>query len=127
MLKFLIAFFLMVGVTEAGQLDALWIAPTTNTDGSPLQDLSLYRVYWRIGAPPCPGPIFVVKPSPTTTPLPNSTLTVNIPGLVQGTVYQASVTAVDLGGNESACSAVTSAPARPNPPTAPAASGIIFR
>lgn len=109
---------------EAGQLDATWEAPTTNTDGSQLTDLSLYRVYWST-ATPCPGPVFLVKPSPTTTPQPGATLIQHLPGLTQDTIYNVSVTAVDLIGNESGCSVASSKAARPNPPTAP--TSIIFR
>src|SRR6266508_3605148 len=42
----LLAAVLLVGPAESGVLDASWVAPTTNTDGSPLTDLASYRVYY---------------------------------------------------------------------------------
>src|SRR5439155_21256525 len=43
---------------EPGILDVSWIAPTTNSDGSPMTDLASYRVYYGASNPPCPGPSF---------------------------------------------------------------------
>lgn len=102
--------------TLAGQLDATWTAPTTNTDGSALTDLSKYNVYVGISpAVPCPGTPAFNQISTTTTPAPNTTVgPVNIPGLITSTIYNVQVTAVDTSGNESPCSLMATATARPD-------------
>jgi hypothetical protein len=97
----------LVGLTataEAGILDASWTAPTTNTDGSFLTDLSSYRVYYGTSNSPCPGSTSVAVMSPTTS--------VRLTGLATGTEYFVSATAVDTEGNASACSGVARAVAR---------------
>src|SRR2546422_928501 len=88
----------------AGILDASWLAPTTNSDGSLLTDLAFYRVYYGTSSTPCPGPSFFQVAS--TTPSPPSGLTVSfrLTGLSSGTLYYVSVTAVDASNNESTCS-----------------------
>jgi hypothetical protein len=95
----------------AGVLDASWSAPTTNTDGSPLTDLSLYRVYYGLqsAGTPCPSGAFVPVPSPSATPGPGDTVGVRLTGLTSGTPYTVSVVAVDTAGNASACSAPANA------------------
>src|SRR5437870_3343123 len=98
----------LVGPAESGVLDASWVAPTTNTDGSPLTDLASYRMYYGTMTSSCPGPIFVPVASPTTSPGPNTAVTVRLKGLVSGTLYYVSVSAVDLSGQESACSIAAS-------------------
>src|SRR6059036_647890 len=55
----------------AGVLDASWMAPTTNTDGTALTDLVAYRVYYSTSGTPCPGSTFAQIASSTTTPPPN--------------------------------------------------------
>ncbi len=92
----------------AGVLDASWIAPSTNTDGSPLTDLGAYRIYYGAATSPCPGPSFFQVASSTTTPPPNQTVSFRLTGLATGTLYYVSVSAVDLSGNESACSLAAS-------------------
>src|SRR5881397_3957261 len=94
--------------TVAGVLDTSWRAPTTNTDGSALTDLASYRVYYSTSATPCPGPTFFSVGSSTTTPPPNQTVNFRLTGLTTGSTYNVSITAVDMGGNESACSAPAS-------------------
>src|SRR5213594_22899 len=94
--------------TVAGVLDTSWRAPTTNTDGSALTDLASYRVYYSTAATPCPGPTFFSVGSSTTTPPPNQTVNFRLTGLTTGSTYNVSITAVDMGGNESACSAPAS-------------------
>ena len=107
-----IAILLWASPGSAGLLDAAWTAPTTNTDGSTLTSLVSYRVYYGTSATPCPGPTFLTVASSTSSPASNDTATARLTGLVTGTPYFVAVTAVDSGGNESACSAVASAIAR---------------
>jgi hypothetical protein len=95
---------LVAGPGYTGVLDASWIAPTTNTDGSPLTDLASYRVYYGSATDPCPGSAFSQVASPTPSPGPNTTVSLRLTGLTTGTLYYVAVTAVDLFGNESACS-----------------------
>lgn len=102
----------MAGPGYAGVLDASWTAPTTNTDGSPLTDLAFYRVYYGSATAACPGPAFFQVASPTPSPLPDTIVSLRLTGLTSGTLYYVSVTAVDLSGNESACSVVASAVAQ---------------
>ena len=97
---------------RAGILDALWTAPTTNTDGSPLTDLASYRVYYGASSAPCPGAFFFQVASSTPSPPPNQTVTFRLTGVSAGTLYNVSVTAVDTSGNQSVCSTLASAIAR---------------
>ena len=97
---------------SAGILDASWTAPTTNADGTALTDLALYRVYYGTTASVCPGSTSISVVSPTPAPGANQTVATPITGLTAGTRYYTAVTAVDLGGNASGCSAVASAVAR---------------
>lgn len=119
-MRTLLALLLLVASAEAGQLDATWTAPTTNTDGSALTDLASYRVYYvqSTTANPCPGNQFSIMPSPTTTPAPNTRLTLHLPGLVDNAVYRVQVSAIDTSGAESACSGLATATSRPTIPTA---------
>jgi len=78
-----------------------WIAPTTNTDGTPLTDLALYYVYVSSTA----GQFTVVTatiPSPSTTPAPNTVIKwdCRTAGLTDGQKW-ATVKAVDTAGNPS--------------------------
>src|SRR5262245_56617380 len=98
----------------AGVLDATWTAPTTNTDGSQLTDLSFYRVYYGTSATPCPSGTFVAVPSASPTPPAGQTVGTRLTGLINNTVYNVSVVAVDSAGNASTCSAVASATANPD-------------
>ena len=98
-----------VSLGHAAVLDASWNAPTTNTDGSALTGLASYRVYYGVSSAPCPGSSFVSVTSPTQTPQPGDTVTARLDGLNSGTQYYVAVTALDLDGNESACSDVISA------------------
>src|SRR6266436_5851671 len=94
--------------TVAGVLDASWTAPTTNTDGTALNDLAIYRVYYGTSTSPCPGPTFFPVASSTSAPPSNQTVNFRLTGLTTGSTYRVAVTAVDTVGNESACSAVAS-------------------
>jgi hypothetical protein len=100
---------MMAASGHAGVLTASWTAPTANTDGSALTQLGLYRLYYGTSDTPCPGSTLVEVASPTSTPLPDQTVSVQMTGLTTGWIYTVSVTAVDIFGNESACSEVASA------------------
>ena len=98
--------------SAAGVLDASWTSPTTNIDGSALTALASYRVYYvASNASPCPGITFLEVASPTTIP-DGRTVSVTLTGLTTDMFYTIAVTAVDLGGNESACSTTAGAVAR---------------
>lgn len=71
-----------------------WIAPTTNADGSPLNDLAGYRVYY--------GPSSGVYTKSVAVPGADKT-TYSFYGLAGGDYYMA-VTAYDTSGNESVLS-----------------------
>src|SRR5262249_5279996 len=85
---------------DGASLSISWTSPTTNADGTPLTDLSSYRIY----AGSCPGALLTTVSSPTPTPAPGQAVTTRILGLVAGTTYVVRITAVDSSGNESACS-----------------------
>src|SRR5882724_4401641 len=104
---------------EGGVLNVSWTAPTTNTDGSALTELALYRVYYSTSASPCPGSSFVQVAASTWIPSPNQTVSFQLSGLTTGSTYSVSVTAVDTDGKESACSAVATAVARGDSPITP--------
>src|SRR5438093_12049235 len=89
----LLAAVLIVGPAESGVLDSSWVAPTTNTDGSPLTDLASYRVYYGPATGPCGGPNSFPVASPTTSPGPNTTVSFRLTGLISGTLYYVSVSA----------------------------------
>ena len=94
---------------EAGVLDASWTAPTTNTDGSALTNLALYRVYYSESDSPCPSSTFFEVATSTSSPPPDQTVSFQLTGLTTGSIYSVSVTAMDADGNESACSDAASA------------------
>jgi hypothetical protein len=101
-LTLLIAILGKTGPGFAGILDATWTAPTTNTDGTPLTDLASYRVYVTASGAPCPTSSSFNVASPTPSPGPSQTVSSRLTGLRAGTPYSVAVTAVDLGGGESA-------------------------
>jgi hypothetical protein len=98
-----LALLLVSGTVHAAVLDTTWVEPTTNVDGSQLTTLASYRLYIGTGAVACPGSSFVEVAAPSATPPPNNTLGHRLTGLVAGTTYSVSVTAVDASGNESDC------------------------
>lgn len=104
---------------EAGVLDASWTAPTTNTDGSALTNLALYRVYYSTSDSPCPGSTFVEVASSTSIPPPDQTVSFQLTGLTTGSIYSVAVTAVDTDGNESACSDAANAVAHDDSAVSP--------
>lgn len=113
---FLLVLWGLAPGASSGVLDVTWTAPTTDTDGSPLTFLNTYRVYYASGtSTPCPGSAFFTVSGSTFG---GATATFTLTGLTQDTVYYVSVAAVGTNGNESNCSQVASAPARPNPPSA---------
>ncbi len=89
---------------QSGILDLSWDAPTTNSDGTALTDLSAYRVYSGTSSAPCPGASYQSVPSPTSTPTSGDVINYQLTGLTTGTTYYVKVTAVDGSGNESSCS-----------------------
>ena len=108
---------------QAGVLDASWTAPTTNTDGSTLTDLALYRVYYGTSDSPCPGGTLLEVASPSSNPPSNETVGLQLTGLTTGSIYSVSVTAVDIDGAESACSDVAWGVARDDSVVTPTDTG----
>jgi Fibronectin type III domain len=120
---FLLVFWGLGGGVSAGVLDITWTAPTTHTDGSHLTALDAYRVYYASGTSrPCPGSAFVTVGGSSFS---DAIVTHTLTGLTDNTVYSVSVTAVGTNGNESSCSTVAFAAARPSAPgaTVPANAG----
>jgi hypothetical protein len=97
------AALLVAGTVHAAVLDATWVEPTTNLDGTPVTTLAGYRLYVGIADAPCPGPSFIHVAASTSTPAENTTVGYRLTGLQAGTTYFVSVTAVDLSGAESEC------------------------
>jgi hypothetical protein len=96
---------LLVAPGGAGILVVSWTAPTANTDGAPLMDLAVYRVYHGTSDPPCPGSSFFEMVSPTPSPPADQSVAFRLTGLSTGLLYYVSVTAVNASGSESDCSA----------------------
>src|SRR5499426_256391 len=117
----LLTVFASTNAARAGVLDASWIAPTTNADGSTLSDLASYRVYYSTSATPCPGATLFSVASSTTTPPPNQTVNFRLTGLATGSTYNVAITALDTSGKESTCSGVASAVAQVEIADAPTA------
>jgi Fibronectin type III domain len=97
---------------HAGVISASWTAPTTNTDGSALTSLVLYRVYYSTSDSPCPGSTFFEVASSTSIPPPDQTVSFQLTNLTTASIYSVAVTAVDTDGNESACSDAANAVAQ---------------
>jgi Divergent InlB B-repeat domain len=112
---FLSGALLVIGArVEAASLSLGWNAPTTNTDGTQLSDLDGYRVYMAtsVPAPTCPSSSYIFVASPTSAPSPGAALSYRLASLTAGATYSVAITAVDLGGLESQCTAPVSAQAR---------------
>jgi hypothetical protein len=81
-----------------------WEAPTTNTDGSALNDLAGYKIYYgetSVASGSCPSGY----PSGNTITTGTTTRSYNFNNiLTPGHTYYFQVTAYDTSGNESACS-----------------------
>jgi hypothetical protein len=101
-----------VSRAEAGSVTFRWDAPTTNVGGSPLTDLSQYRLYVAPTAPACPGPSHHSVAAASASPTAGTTVSHRVTGLTAGTTYQARVSAVDRSGNEGPCSNLASVVAR---------------
>jgi hypothetical protein len=93
---------------DAAAINVSWTAPTTNANGTPLTDLSGYRVYLATTTPTCPGGGSHAVSSSTSRPPAGQTVSSRVTGLTASTTYFVRITAVDTSGNESACSAVAS-------------------
>jgi hypothetical protein len=106
---------------EAASLNLSWTGPTTNADGTPLLDLSGYRVYLGTAVPPpCPAPSFGAVASSSAAPTTGETAAYQVPGLTAGVTYSALITAVDSSGNESGCAGPVSGVARADLSVSPA-------
>ncbi len=103
---------ILAGCAGRGVLDASWMAPLTNTDGSPLTDVASYRVYYSTTDPPCPGGRAIVAAAPEASLPPDQRLGVRLTGLTLGKLYYVAVAAVNSRGIVSSCSDTVSAPAR---------------
>lgn len=97
------------GVATA-TLSASWTAPTTNTDGSLITDLSYYEVQY----------VWVGRAGTWDTRYTPDTF-IDIPGLACGLVYEMQVSAVDTAGHTSAPTALAqiTLAADTTPPNAP--------
>lgn len=109
---------LWAGPAAAGELQATWTAPTTNTDGSALTDLDGYRVYAssnQAQLTPCQNATLVYEvPAASPTPSPGTTATTVMYNLTEGARYWVAVTALNAAGTEGGCSALADAVARPS-------------
>jgi len=93
---------------EAASINISWNAPTTNSDGTRLTDLSGYRVYLGTTPPPCPSPSYFSVGSPTPAPSTGDVLASRVTSLAASTTYFVALTAVDQGGLESQCTQTVS-------------------
>lgn len=92
-------------VEEGGVLIVSWQATTKNVDGTQVNEVVSYRVYYDTAPSPCPdGPFLVVESSAAR---PRVTLT----GLTVGQLYYVSVAAQD-SRSVSGCSSTVSGRAR---------------
>ncbi len=103
---------ILAGCAATGVLDASWVAPTTNTDGSPLTDVVSYRVYYSTTDPPCPTGSSIVAAAPKVQLPPDQRLEVRLTGLTVGKLYFVAVTAVNSRGIASSCTSTVSGRAR---------------
>jgi hypothetical protein len=117
----LLASLLAPPLASASHLSLAWDAPYINADGSGLNDLAGYRIYYGLAstgayAPPC-NSYYLDVPNLTVFAL---------SGLAEGGLYFVQITARDLSGNESTCSneasavAIGAPAAPPAPPVPPA-------
>jgi len=96
----------------SGVLDVSFLAPTTNTDGSPLTDVVAYRVYYGTADAPCPGGRATLAAAPKVPLPPDQPLEVRLTRLTVGQLYYVAFTAVNSRGIESSCTNTESARAR---------------
>ncbi len=95
---------LLAPPVQAGYLDLAWHPPTTNVDGTPLNDLGGYRVYFGTTSPACRGTFFRDVPASGPAPSAGDVVGFRLEGLEAGTAYSVQVSAFDQGGLESDCS-----------------------
>jgi len=103
---------ILAGCAASGVLDVSWVAPTTNTDGSPLTDVVSYRVYYSTMDPPCPTGSAIGAAAPKVPLPPDQRLVVRLTGLTVGKLYFVAVTAVNSRGSASSCTSTVSGRAR---------------
>ena len=103
---------ILTGCATGGILNASWVAPVTNTDGTPVTEVVSYRVYYSTADPPCPRGTAIVAAAPKVPLPPNQRLEVRLTGLTPGKLYYVAVAAVNSRGIESSCSDTVSARAR---------------
>jgi hypothetical protein len=92
-------FSIEVQATALGTATLSWTAPTQRTDGSPLNDLAGFKVYWGTAADTLVNVIPIDNPGVTTY------VVENLPG---GSTYYFATSAFDSSGIESALSNVAS-------------------
>jgi hypothetical protein len=92
------AFSIQVVALATGSVTLSWTPPTSNTDGSPLNDLAGYRVYW--GTSP--------SGLSNSVTVPNAGLATYVVGQLTPAVWHFAVTAYTTSGYESGYSNVAS-------------------
>ena len=92
------AFSIQVVALATGSVTLSWTPPTSNTDGSPLNDLAGYRVYW--GTSP--------SSLSNSVTVPNAGLATYVVGQLTPAVWHFAVTAYTTTGYESGYSNVAS-------------------
>ena len=107
----MVAATVLTGCATGGILDASWVAPITNTDGSPVTDVVSYRVYYSTTDAPCPRRKSI-RVAPSQAPAPGQRIVFRLTGLTIGELYYVAVAAVNSRGIESECSSTASARAR---------------
>jgi hypothetical protein len=98
------AFILAGCAAKEGILGVSWVAPTTNTDGSPLTDLVSYRLYVNTTGGPCPDGRLVTFDAAAAGAGPDQKVRVTLTNLTVGQIYYVAVAAVNSGGVSSLCS-----------------------
>ena len=98
------------GIGRSGVLDLSWMAPTQNTDGSPVSDIASYRVYYSTTPSPCPGGTYIDIPNPPGAA--GQKVSTRLTKLSVGELYYISIAAVSSSGVHSTCSTTASNRAR---------------
>jgi hypothetical protein len=94
------------GIGRSGVLDLSWTAPTQNTDGSPVADITSYRVYYGTTPSPCPGGTYITVSNPPGGA--GQKVTTRLTKLAVGELYYVSIAAVTSSGVQSTCSTAAS-------------------
>src|SRR5207245_4386396 len=89
---------ILAGCAARGVLDASWLAPTTNVDGSPLTDVVSYRVYYSTTDPPCPGGRAIVAVAPKVSLPSDQRLEFKLIALTLAILYYVSFNTVNSRG-----------------------------